>query len=286
MLAYTATKILTQPLVLLKNKLAKVNLSEGNEPLNWPVEDEIGLLISEYNQMLLKLEKSKLALAKTEKESAWREMAQQVAHEIKNPLTPMKLSLQHLLMRLEGEDNKNTQAEEKIRSILSQVDNLSDIATSFSSFAKMPIPDNDRTNISEILNKVVSLFKADNNDLKLKMPNQEVYALVDKKIVERIFNNMLINALQSAKAEEPLSIEVELVVSKNKVIVSFKDNGVGIPNDLLHKVFLPNFTTKEEGSGIGLAIAKRGIEYAGGKIWVESEEGMGTTFFIELQKMD
>ena len=286
MLAYTATKILTQPLVLLKNKLAKVNLSEGNEPLNWPVEDEIGLLISEYNQMLLKLEKSKLALAKTEKESAWREMAQQVAHEIKNPLTPMKLSLQHLLMRLEGEDNKNTQAEEKIRSILSQVDNLSDIATSFSSFAKMPIPDNDRTNISEILNKVVSLFKADNNDLKLKIPDEQVYALVDKKIVERIFNNMLINALQSAKSEEPLSIEVELTVSKNKVIVSFKDNGVGIPNDLLHKIFLPNFTTKEEGSGIGLAIAKRGIEYAGGKIWVESEEGMGTTFFIELQKMD
>jgi len=286
MLAYTATKILTQPLVLLKNKLAKVNLSEGNEPLNWPVEDEIGLLISEYNQMLLKLEKSKLALSKTEKESAWREMAQQVAHEIKNPLTPMKLSLQHLLMRLEGEGNKNTQAADKIKSILSQVDNLSDIATSFSSFAKMPIPDNDRTNISEILNKVVSLFKADNNDIKLRMPDQEIHALVDKKIIERIFNNMLINALQSAKPQEPLSIEVELSASKNKATISFKDNGIGIPDDLLHKIFLPNFTTKEEGSGIGLAIAKRGIEYAGGKIWVESEESLGTTFFIELQKMD
>ncbi len=286
MLAYTATKVLTQPLNLLKNKLAIVNLSERNEPLEWPVEDEIGLLISEYNQMLLKLEKSKLALAKTEKESAWREMAQQVAHEIKNPLTPMKLSLQHLSMRLEREGNDSSDAAQKIKSILSQIDNLSDIATSFSSFAKMPIPDNDRTNVAEILRKVVSLFKAENNVINLKMASESVFALVDHKIIERIFNNIIINALQSEKPVDALHIEIELAVTPNKVLISFTDNGIGIPEDSLNKIFLPNFTTKQEGSGIGLAIAKRGIEYAGGKIWVESEIDKGATFNIELQKMD
>jgi len=286
MLAYAATKVLTQPLTLLKGKLANVNLSEVNEPLKWPVKDEIGLLISEYNDMLLKLEKSKLALAKTEKESAWREMAQQVAHEIKNPLTPMKLSLQHLLMRLEREDNGNEEASCKIKSILSQVDNVSDIATSFSSFAKMPIPDNDRTNVSKILKRVVNLFKADNNHIALNLPEQDVFALVDKKIIERIFNNIIINALQSTEDKESLKVNINLSADEKKIHLSFSDNGRGIPEDSINKIFLPNFTTKQEGSGIGLAIAKRGVEYAGGKIWVESALHKGTTFYIELHKMD
>lgn len=286
LLAYAATRILTKPLSLLKNKLAKVNLSETNEPLRWPVDDEIGLLITEYNQMLLKLEKSRQALSRTEKESAWREMAQQVAHEIKNPLTPMKLSLQHLLMRIDNGEGATPEASNKIKSILSQVDNLSDIATSFSSFAKMPIPENERTNINEVLSKVVSLFKMNEQSINLNLVDREVYAFVDPKLLERIFNNMLINALQSEDQIRPIKVTISMQLFDLKVIIHFNDNGTGISEENLQKIFLPNFTTKEEGSGIGLAIAKRGIEYAGGKIWAESVVGTGSDFYIELKRMN
>lgn len=284
-LAYAATKILTDPLNILKEKLAQVNLAANNEPLVWKVDDEIGLLISEYNDMLLKLEKSRLALSKTEKESAWREMAQQVAHEIKNPLTPMKLSLQHLQMRLENSDNPLPEASAKIKAILSQVDNLSDIATSFSSFAKMPIPDNERVCISDILKKVTSFFQAQHNQIELILPEESIFAWVDRKIIERIFNNMIINALQSQPDNESAEVKIELSRTVDKVLISIADNGIGIPEENHQKVFLPNFTTKETGSGIGLAIAKRGVEHAGGKIWFESSVNEGTTFYLELKYM-
>ncbi|MGJ3233517.1 ATP-binding protein [Marivirga sp.] len=284
-LAYTATKILTSPLNLLKQKLSQVNLSADNKPINWQVDDEIGLLIKEYNQMLLKLEKSRQALSKTEKESAWREMAQQVAHEIKNPLTPMKLSLQHLQMKIQRSDNQMPDASAKIDSILSQIENLSDIATSFSSFAKMPIPENERICITDILRKVVDFFKAEHVKIKLDLPLEDIYVLADPKIIERTFNNMILNALQSGEDDQYIEINIKIDLQNDAVRISIQDNGMGIPEDNYNKVFLPNFTTKSTGSGIGLAVAKRGIEHAGGDIWFESVPNIGTTFFIELKRL-
>ncbi|WMN07278.1 ATP-binding protein [Marivirga arenosa] len=284
-LAYTATKILTSPLNLLKQKLSQVNLSAKNQPISWQVDDEIGLLINEYNQMLLKLEKSRQALSKTEKESAWREMAQQVAHEIKNPLTPMKLSLQHLQMKIQRSDNPMPEATAKIESILSQIENLSDIATSFSSFAKMPIPENEKVCVSDILRNVVGLFKADHVHINLELPSDKIHAFADPKIMERTFNNMILNASQSGDGTNPVSVNIKIEVEGERIKISISDNGTGIPEENYNKVFLPNFTTKSSGSGIGLAVAKRGIEHAGGDIWFESELNKGTTFFIELKRM-
>jgi two-component system nitrogen regulation sensor histidine kinase NtrY len=284
-LAYTATKILTSPLNLLKQKLSQVNLSSDNQPINWQVDDEIGLLIKEYNQMLLKLEKSRLALSKTEKESAWREMAQQVAHEIKNPLTPMKLSLQHLQMKIQRSDNPMPDASAKIDSILSQIENLSDIATSFSSFAKMPIPENERICITDILRKVVDFFKAEHVEIKLDLPSEDIFVWADPKIMERTFNNMILNALQSGEEHKYIEINIKIDAHNEVVIISIQDNGMGIPQDNYNKVFLPNFTTKSTGSGIGLAVAKRGIEHAGGDIWFESVPNIGTIFYIELKRL-
>ena len=285
-LAYAATKILTSPLNLLKQKLSQVNLSAENAPISWQIDDEIGLLIREYNQMLLKLEKSKQALSKTEKESAWREMAQQVAHEIKNPLTPMKLSLQHLLVKMKDAEQDMPEATAKINSILSQVDNLSDIATSFSAFAKMPIPEDDRICITDILKKVTDFFQAEHANISLSIPDHEVYVLADRKIIERTFNNMIINALQSNLEGKFVHVDIKLIVLNDKIRVSIADNGSGIEEEHQNKVFLPNFTTKSTGSGIGLAIAKRGIEHAGGKIWFDSFVGKGTIFYIELKKLE
>ncbi|WP_340153974.1 HAMP domain-containing sensor histidine kinase [uncultured Marivirga sp.] len=285
-LAYTATKILTSPLNLLKQKLSQVNLSADNKPIHWQVDDEIGLLIKEYNQMLLKLEKSRQALSKTEKESAWREMAQQVAHEIKNPLTPMKLSLQHLQMKIQKSDSPLPDASAKIDSILSQIENLSDIATSFSSFAKMPIPQNERICITDILRKVVDFFKAEHVEIYLDLPSEDIYVWADLKIMERTFNNMILNALQSGEEEQYIEINIKIDLQNEIVRISIHDNGMGIPEDNYNKVFLPNFTTKSTGSGIGLAVAKRGIEHAGGDIWFESEPNVGTTFYIELKRQN
>lgn len=285
LLAYAATRVLTSPLRLLKEKLSSVNLSEKNEPLSWKVDDEIGLLVREYNDMLVKLEKSREALSKTEKESAWREMAQQVAHEIKNPLTPMKLSLQHLQRRMTGTELGDS-VSESMKALLSQVDNLSDIATSFSAFAKMPIPNNEQFNITSMLKEVCSLFKSQHKELSWDLPDQDLFAWGDPKLMERIFNNIIINASQSGINNEEVSIKVRLQSSEDRLVVEIEDNGAGIPEDIRQKVFLPNFSTKYTGSGIGLAIAKRGIEHAGGKIWFESVIDKGTTFYIELKRLN
>ena len=157
--SYFATRTLTVPLSLITQKIKKTTLTGYNEPLEWDSDDEIGLMVGEYNRMLQNLEASKTALARSEKESAWREMAQQVAHEIKNPLTPMKLTLQHLKRTLSKGDTQEKVASDKpLNTLLQQIDTLSEIATSFSSFAKMPVPTNQRFEIASVLKKTIQLY--------------------------------------------------------------------------------------------------------------------------------
>nr|WP_262895922.1 HAMP domain-containing sensor histidine kinase [Marivirga aurantiaca] len=150
----------------------------------------------------------------------------------------------------------------------------------------MPIPDNEKVCVSEILTRVVSFFQAQHNQIELNLPEENIFAWVDKKIIERIFNNMIINALQSKPDTDAAKVRIELSWTEDKVLISIADNGIGIPEENHQKVFLPNFTTKETGSGIGLAIAKRGVEHAGGKIWFESSVDEGTTFYLELKYME
>lgn len=281
-LSFLASRILTFPFKYLTEKIKSTTISNLNEPLTWPADDEIGLMIREYNKMLSNLEKSKKALALSEKESAWREMAQQVAHEIKNPLTPMKLKLQHLKRVLSDAPNIGTDFNKPIDNLLSQVDTLSDIATSFSSFAKMPIPQSERLNLVEVLNKSVRLFHEDKLEIKSNIPKQAVWIMGDHQLLGRIFNNLILNALQAMQKGRDGKLEVELLVTHNKVLITFADNGTGVPEDIKEKIFIPKFSTKAEGSGIGLAIAKRGVEHAGGSIWFESVPNEGTTFFLEF----
>lgn len=283
-LSFFASKILTYPLKLITQKIRKVSLSRENEPLEWRSDDEIGLLVSEYNQMLVKLEESKAALSRSEKESAWREMARQVAHEIKNPLTPMKLSLQHLRRMLKEQKNNGEIVEKPIDSLLHQIDTLSDIATSFSSFAKMPTPKNERFEITKVLRRTTELFKNEYGKIKYDLPSGKYFVRGDRKLMGRIFSNLIINGLQSAEDKDNANVFIKMKVTESNkaVLIEFRDTGSGIPNTIQEKVFLPNFSTKTSGSGLGLAIAKRGIEHAGGNIWFETEESMGTTFFIKL----
>ncbi|MEQ8926870.1 MAG: HAMP domain-containing sensor histidine kinase [Fulvivirga sp.] len=281
--SYFATEWLTFPLRFITQKLKKTTLTEFNEPLNWESDDEIGLMVGEYNKMLINLEESKNALARSEKQSAWREIAQQVAHEIKNPLTPMKLTLQHLQRTL---DPSNKERAKPINSLLKQIETLDDIATSFSSFAKMPIPASEKFELTSVVVNTINIHKATKNlTIDLQLPHEKVYTLGDEQLMGRIISNLILNGIQSSVKGEQM-LKISLATNNQKILLSVTDNGAGIPEEIQSKIFVPNFTTKESGSGIGLAIAKHGIEHAGGKIWFETEEGSGTTFYIELPLLD
>lgn len=286
LLSFLASRILTYPFKYLTQKIKSTTLSTLNEPLEWQANDEIGLMVREYNKMLSNLEKSRKALALSEKESAWREMAQQVAHEIKNPLTPMKLKLQHLKRVLSAAPTEGSDFNKPIDSLLNQVETLSDIATSFSTFAKMPIPISERLDLIEELRKSVRLFKGNKVEIRTNIPKQPVWILGDTKLLGRIFNNLILNAEQSVPEEREGELSIELILTHNKARITFEDNGSGIPDDIKEKIFIPKFSTKEEGSGIGLAIAKRGVEHAGGSIWFDSTLGKGTTFYLEFPLTD
>ena len=275
-LSYVAVRRLTNPIMLIASKLKKTELSEDNLPLEWSSNDEIGVLVQEYNSMLEKLEVSKKELARSEKEAAWREMAKQVAHEIKNPLTPMKLTLQHLDRIM---DQKN-ESRKSLSTLLSQVDTLDQIVTSFSHFAKMPDPENETINIVQELEKTINLHPDKN--ISFQYEDDETLISGDRKLFGRIFNNIVLNAFQSMSSVTNPVLKVSVEKKEQKALMTFRDIGTGISENIKEKVFVPNFSTKASGSGIGLAVAKRGIEHAGGRIWFEPNLPEGTVFYIEL----
>jgi nitrogen fixation/metabolism regulation signal transduction histidine kinase len=283
--AYLVSNVLSFPFTYISSKIKNISLTEKNQRLEWSRDDEIGLLVGEYNRMLINLERNKEALARTEKESAWREMAKQVAHEIKNPLTPMKLSLQQLKRIIKSGDTERLEhIDKQVDSLLQQIDNLSDIATSFSAFARMPMPEAETFDLVGLLHETIGLFESDPGILittDIKTERADVWA--DKKLLSRIMSNLLINAVQAVDPGRRPEIHITLRNrDEHTVLLSIKDNGRGIPEEIKEKVFLPNFSTKTSGSGLGLAIARHGIEYAKGKIWFDSDPQWGTVFHIEL----
>jgi len=284
---YFAGKWLTRPLKLIGDKLKATSFSEQTEPIAIQWSDELGMLIKAYNQMLSKLEQSKEALKQSEKEKAWREAAQQVAHEIKNPLTPMKLTLQRLANKLNKIETIPEEVEIPLQSVLDQVETLNSIASSFSEFAKMPTPVVQRVEVHAIIKKTIELFSADKElAIKLQLTNQKVYSMLDPELLSRMLNNLLLNAKQSIQQnQEYVDVVIETAVTE-KLIISIIDNGEGIMPEIMDKVFIPKFTTKEQGLGIGLAMTKHGVENMQGKIYFSSELNAGTTFTIEFPIID
>ncbi|PZX48890.1 sensor histidine kinase [Algoriphagus chordae] len=281
--SYFVSTNLTFPFKLLTQKLKATNL-ENNEPMYWGSKDEIGLLVNEYNNMLFKLENSKKVLASTEKESAWREMAKQVAHEIKNPLTPMKLTLQHLI-RLQdaGRLDDAEKLKRSLETLIHQVDALSGIASSFSTFAKMPLPNNELMNFKSVVIKVLELFSGDQQVELIFQDDsftKDIPIMGDDKLFGRVISNLIINGIQAVEPGVKPVIRIWLWMTDQAVFLEIADNGKGISEELKDKIFIPNFSTKSTGSGLGLAIAKSGVETAGGKIWFESDLSKGTTFYL------
>ncbi len=273
---------LTFPLQFITRTLSKTSFSGENVPLTWKSNDEIGLLVSEYNKMLENLERSKMQLSRSQKESAWREIAKQIAHEINNPLTPMKLTLQRMEQaQAKGELTKEN-TDKSLQTLLTQVDILGQIASSFSAFARMPAPVLQKADIYNVLTKVVDLHVNYASATIHLLYSDSIFILGDELLLTRIFSNMLLNSLQSVEEGREIKIDITTKMDVGFCLVSITDNGNGIAAELKDKVFLPQFSTKKSGSGIGLAIAKQGIELSGGTIWFESEAGLGTTFYVKL----
>lgn len=275
---------LTSPLRILQESFAAVRFGKHNEQISYDKEDEIGALVKDYNQKLLELEFAAQQLAKSERESAWREMAKQVAHEIKNPLTPMKLSVQQLLRTYNPDDPKSSEKLQRVaNSIIEQIDALTKIANEFSSFAKMPNPSEQRIELVALIESVKEVFSSQGKALiTIQSNTEEVYVMADKDQFVRVFNNLIKNANQAISSDRTGKIEIRLQTYDNRVKIFIRDNGVGIEPSKVGKIFVPYFTTKSTGTGLGLAMVKQIIENHKGTIDFESEVGVGTTFEIDL----
>ncbi len=282
-ITFIISRFLTVPLVMLTDRIKKVSLEENNLPLNYKGDDEIGLLVNEYNYMLVKLNESKQMLATNQKEMAWHEMAKQVAHEIKNPLTPMKLSLQNMLRRLDINVDIHL-IKHTSENVLFQIEKLNEISNSFSTFSKMPILQMESLDLKYEVESAIRLYESyENVVIKFDYKNDNFSIIADKNLLNRILINLILNGIESASNKPEILIQIRLKIIDQKVILSVSDNGEGILPINYSNVFQPNFSTKNTGSGIGLAVVKKGMEQMQGSVWFESKIGQGTTFFVAFE---
>ena len=281
--ALIITNRITRSFSFISEKMKKINLGKRNEAIVWRRDDEIGALVKEYNRMLAKLDESAAALARTERESAWQEMAKQVAHEIKNPLTPMKLSMQFLQKSIENNAPDIKELGARVSATLvEQIDHLSTIAGEFSRFANIENAKPELFNINEALRSVKQLYESDHkNVFSWQLEEGEWMIYADKTHINRMLTNLILNGIQSVPEGVTPHITVEEKLQQSSVEIRITDNGTGISEAVQEKIFTPNFTTKSSGTGLGLAMCKRMAEQAGGDIRYETSE-KGTSFFITL----
>ncbi len=288
LLALLITNRITRTFSIISDKMKGINLGSINEEVEWNRDDEIGVLVKEYNKMVRKLEISAAELAKNEREFAWREMARQVAHEIKNPLTPMKLSIQYLQKAMKANQlNVRELTSNVVETLVEQIDHLSKIATDFSQFANIGIIKKERFDLQELLLLLKGLYSTNPKiDIAWYPLSHSVFINADKTQINRLFTNLLSNAVEACRYKPIGNINIDVEAIDKKVMVTIKDNGEGIPLDMHFKIFTPNFTTKSSGTGLGLAMCKTIVEQAQGKIWFESDSDKGATFFVELPLAD
>ena len=276
----------TRPLELLRRGLERIALGARNEPIKYRGNDELGQLVSVYNRKVDELRESAMRLARSERESAWREMAKQVAHEIKNPLTPMKLNIQQFQRTWSPElPDAKARLDRFSDGLVQQIEALSRIAGEFSDFAQMPRARPEQVDLNEAAAAATALFAADPSAEVVLQPGPSLLVSADREHLQRAFTNLIKNALQAMPEERPGRVEVMLRREGNSAVVEVRDNGTGIDLADRERIFQPSFTTKSSGMGLGLAIVQRMVENAGGSVRFETstESGRsGTSFFMEL----
>lgn len=286
MLALFISNFVTQPLHLIRESISRIQLGRANQKIDWPRNDEIGSLVKEYNRMIDELDASAELLARSERETAWREMAKQVAHEIKNPLTPMRLSIQYLEKAWkEKAPDWDKRLERFSRTMIEQIDNLAVIAGAFSDFAKMPAGNNNRIDLRKFIPEILDLYKdVENLSVNPMLPegSEPLWVSADKNQLIRVFNNLINNAIQAHPKNRTPQVDITCSRTGDFFRIDVRDYGSGIPDELKKYIFSPNFTTKTSGTGLGLSMVKNIVENLGGGVSFHSEEGQGSIFSFRL----
>lgn len=282
-LAYFLASYITKSLKTISDKINETSLNQKNEKIVIEANSrEINSLIKAYNDMVDKLEESASMLAQSEREQAWREMAKQVAHEIKNPLTPMRLTVQSFQRKFDGNDpNLKQKLDDYSKTLIQQIDTMSSVASAFSNFASMPAQQNETLNVVEVVEFSLDIFNEDY--LVFESDSSEIITKMDRTQLVRIITNLVKNAIQAIPEEQvEKSIIVAVKQFENNVNITVKDNGIGIETENVEYIFEPKFTTKTSGMGLGLGIIKNIIENYKGTITFETKYGKGTTFTVSL----
>lgn len=283
-LSYFFSRYITKSLNTVSNMIFTTRLDQKNKRIALrSVPSEIVGLARAYNSMVDELEESAVKLAASEREQAWRDMAKQVAHEVKNPLTPMRLSVQNFERKYTpGDPSNKEKLREFSKTLIEQIDIMSAVASAFSDFAKMPKPQNELLNIPQVVQGALQLFTED--DIHFSTTSTEIWSYFDRTQLMRIVTNLVKNALQAEKEGEKTTIQVRVSENENRVILEIEDDGQGITEAHKKRIFEPKFTTKSSGMGLGLGIIKQIIESYKGKIYFKSTVGVGTLFTVEIPK--
>ena len=283
--AFLLSKYITKSLKTISDKINATRLEKRNEKIDIDeTSEEISTLVKSYNSMIDELEESAVQLAKSEREQAWREMAKQVAHEIKNPLTPMRLTVQNFQRKFNPEDeNIHKKVDEYSKTLIQQIDTMSSIASAFSNFAKMPAQQNETLNVVNIVKLALDIFNEDY--IHFQTDEEEIIAKLDRTQLIRVVTNLVKNGIQSIPEDkEHPSVVVKVTSENNHVNIIVSDNGNGISEENKPMVFEPKFTTKTSGMGLGLAMVKNIVETYKGSITFTSEKDKGTTFNVSFPK--
>ncbi|UWX56668.1 HAMP domain-containing histidine kinase [Maribacter litopenaei] len=285
-LAYFISKYITRSLETISDMMERTDLTRRNEKIHLEKPgEEIEKLISSYNAMIDELSLSAAKLAKSEREQAWREMAKQVAHEIKNPLTPMRLSVQSFERKFDPDDpNITEKVAEYSKTLIQQIDTMSSIASAFSSFAEMPAQQNETLNVVKIVKLALDIFNEEY--IHFIAEEEEIIAKLDRTQLIRVVTNLVKNAIQAIPDDNPSPrILVSVAIDGEMVKISVADNGIGIEKEVEDKIFEPKFTTKTSGMGLGLGMVKNIVETYKGTINFTSQPGKGTVFCVKFPRV-
>ncbi|MDY8137160.1 sensor histidine kinase [Aquimarina sp. 2201CG5-10] len=283
-LAYFLSKYITRSLKTISETIDQTRLDKRNKRIEiGDASEEIYSLVNAYNSMIDELEESAAMLAKSEREAAWREMAKQVAHEIKNPLTPMRLTVQSFHRKFDPNDpNVNQKVQEYSDTLIQQIDTMSSIASAFSNFAQMPAQKSETLDVVKIVRLALDIFNEDY--IIFPVVRDEVIAKFDRTQLIRVVTNLVKNGIQAIPEDRVPKILVDVFSENGEVVITVADNGVGIDEENKKKVFEPKFTTKTSGMGLGLGMVKNIVETYQGSITFTSKEGKGTVFKVKFPK--
>ena len=284
--SYLISVYITKSLSEIGKKIKQTRLDKTNTKIQIKARSkEVNILVESYNKMVEMLNDSVKKLSKSNKEQAWREMAKQVAHEIKNPLTPMRLSIQSFQRNFDKNDSEfKSRLDEFSKTLIQQIDTMSTIASAFSNFAEMPAQQGEKINIIETTKLALKIFKE--NYIVFSSEFKDLQVRIDRTQMVRIITNLIKNALEACELIKEPKVQVIIEKKKKEVLISVIDNGEGISKELKNKIFEPKFTTKTSGMGLGLGMVKNLVDSYDGRISVRSKIDTGTTFSITFPLND